>query len=79
LPFVPQVSGACAAQTSAGSGASFATLVHTPIEPASAQDLQAVLHAVVQHTPCAQMPDPHSEPSEQKAPIGFTPQVRLLQ
>jgi hypothetical protein len=76
---VPQVSGACAAQTSAGSGESFATFAHTPIDPASAQDLHDVLHAVVQHTPCAQMPEPHSEPSEQKAPIGFTPHVRLVQ
>jgi hypothetical protein len=79
LPFVPQVWGASVGQISAGSGASFATLVHTPIEPASAQDRHALLHTEVQHTPCAQNPEPHSEPTEQKAPIGLTPQLRFVQ
>ena len=44
-----------------------------PIVPDSAHDLQALAQAVAQQTPCAQLPEMHSPPAEQKAPFGFLP------
>lgn len=47
--------------------------MHCPSLPAIAHDRQVPPHAVAQQTPWAQLPDPHSLPAEQKAPIGFGP------
>jgi hypothetical protein len=73
IPFVPQVEAACTAQVPDGSGAPVATFEHRPIERASAHDLHAPEHAVAQQTPCAQTPETHSPPFEQKAPFTFLP------
>jgi hypothetical protein len=70
---VPQLASPVLVQTCAGSAAPVGTFVHAPIEPASAHERHALVHAVAQQTPCAQFPDAHSPPSEQKAPLGFLP------
>ena len=36
-------------------------------------DLQAPVQGVAQQTPCAQLPDAHSRPSAQNAPLGLRP------
>jgi len=69
---VSQVPG-LSTQVCDGSGLAAGTLVHAPRVLDSAHDLQAVAQAVAQQTPWAQLPDPHSLPAEQKAPIGFGP------
>jgi hypothetical protein len=76
---VSQLAAPRSVQTWAGSGAPVATFVHDPIVPDSAHDRQALVQAVAQHTPCAQLPEIHSKPSEQNAPLGFLPQELLLQ
>jgi hypothetical protein len=72
LPLVPQVDCACAWQMPAGSCVPVATFVHTPSMPAM-QDLHAVLQAVSQQTPCAQLPLRHSLGAEQEAPFSLRP------
>ena len=47
--------------------------MHEPMLPDSAHDLHALVHAVAQHTPCAQLPEMHSARSEHNAPLGFLP------
>jgi hypothetical protein len=37
------------------------------------------VHALAQQTPCAQKPELHSAPAPHVAPIGFLPQLMLLQ
>jgi hypothetical protein len=48
-------------------------LVQTPIDPGSAHDLHEAVQLCAQQTPWAQMPEPHSVPSEQNEPLGFLP------
>jgi hypothetical protein len=79
LPSVPQVVRPWSRQVLAGSGAPVATLVQVPIDPDSAQDLQALAHADAQQTPCAQLPEAHSTLSEQNAPLVFLPHELPLQ
>ncbi len=57
----------------------FATLVHVPRLPVSAQDWQAAPHAELQQTPCAQKPLWHWVPLEQLAPGPDLPQLLLAQ
>jgi len=57
----------------AGSRASFATFVHVPSAPVSAQEVHAPAQAVSQQTPCAQKLDWHSLAFEQEAPRIFLP------
>jgi hypothetical protein len=57
LPFVPQLAAPASTQMLAGSRASFATFVHVPRAPVSAQEVHAPLQAVSQQTPCAQKVD----------------------
>jgi hypothetical protein len=72
LPFVSQVPG-LSTHDWAGSGLFVGTFVQAPIEPVSAHDLHALAQAVAQQTPWAQLFDPHSARSEQKAPFGLSP------
>ena len=62
-----------------GSADPVGTLAQTPSLPGSAHDLQAVLQAVAQQTPWAQLLDAHSAPFEQSAPFIFLPQELPLQ
>ena len=55
-----------------------ATLLQVPTLPARLQDLQAVLHALLQQTPCAQKPLTHSVPTLQVAPGGLRPQLLIM-
>jgi hypothetical protein len=55
------------------------TLVHAPTVPATAQERQVPVHAVSQQTPCAQFPELHSAAPAHAAPIGFSPQLPVLQ
>jgi hypothetical protein len=70
---VSQLVSPWVAHCCAGSGAPVATFMHEPMVPDSAQDLHALVHAVAQQTPWAQLPEMHSIRSEQKAPLGFFP------
>ncbi|HEX4405222.1 MAG TPA: hypothetical protein VH560_10370, partial [Polyangia bacterium] len=73
MPFVPQVAAAVAVHVPDGSDAPVATLPQMPMAPASAHERHASAQAVAQQTPCAQKPEPHSDMSEQKAPLPFLP------
>jgi hypothetical protein len=55
------------------------TLLQVPGAVASAHDWQVPVHAVAQHTPCAQKPDAHSAAAAQVRPSGFLEQVPPLQ
>jgi hypothetical protein len=77
MPFVPQVEALVAAHVPAGSGAPGATSPQIPMAPVSAQERQASAQAVAQQTPCAQNPEPHSDLSEQNAPLLFGPHELL--
>jgi hypothetical protein len=50
-----------------------------PIDVGSAHDLQAPVQVVAQQTPWAQLPDTHSRPSAQNAPLGLRPHELPLQ
>ena len=56
-----------------------ATAEQVPGVPASAHDRQVPVHAVPQHTPCSQNPELHSPAAPQVAPIGFLPQLLVMQ
>jgi hypothetical protein len=51
LPFVPQEPAPVSAHRPAGSGAPFATALHVPSVPGSAQDEHSSPQAVSQQTP----------------------------
>ena len=74
LPSVPQDAAPWSVQAPTGSDPPLGTSTHVPIDPGIAHDLQLPLHAVAQQTPCAQVPEPHSGPPAQNAPIGLRPQ-----
>ena len=67
LPLVPHVDASWTAHRPDGSFAPVATFEQTPSIPAT-HDLQAVLQAESQQTPCAQKPLWHSSGDEQVAP-----------
>jgi hypothetical protein len=73
LPVVPQLAAPWSRQEPAGSGIPAGTSTQVPSVPTSAQDWQAPAQAVAQQTPCAQLPDWHSDLFEQNAPPGFGP------
>jgi hypothetical protein len=64
---------------SAGSCASFGTLVQVPSVPESAHEVHAPAQAESQQTPCAQNPEPHSFAFEHEAPRIFLPHELPLQ
>jgi hypothetical protein len=56
------------------------TLMQLPaLPPGSPQDLQLPVQVVAQQAPCAQIPELQSTSIAQLAPIGFLPQLPLLQ
>jgi hypothetical protein len=62
-----------------GSGEPSETELHRPSDPDRLQALQAPLHALLQHTPWAQNPDPHSVAALHSKPGGLRPQEAALQ
>jgi hypothetical protein len=62
-----------------GSGAPLVTLLHVPIDPSNEHDLHFSVHALPQHTPCAQNPDEHSLLSfAHGRPFGLRPHDPLM-
>jgi hypothetical protein len=54
-------------------------LVQVPTLPGTAHDLQVPVQAAPQQTPCSQKVELHSGAPPQGAPIGFLPQLPLMQ
>jgi hypothetical protein len=54
-------------------------LVQVPTLPGTAHDLQVPVQVPPQQTPCSQKPELHSGAPPHAAPIGFLPQLPLLQ
>jgi hypothetical protein len=79
IPVVPQVGDLLAAQMFCGSGLPSGTAVQMPGDPVRLHAMQAPLHAVLQHTPWAQIPERHSFPAPQSAPPGARPHLPLTQ
>jgi hypothetical protein len=77
-PVFPQVVAPSAVHWPFGSMPSAGTGLHMPGVPASAQDMQLVLHALAQHMPCAQKPLWQSPGAAQLAPSGRNPHEPLL-
>jgi hypothetical protein len=78
-PSAPQLATEVLEQMLLGSGVPVGTAVHVPRLLGSAHDTHGPAHAVAQQTPCAQVPDAHSVPAEQYAPLFFSPQELPLQ
>jgi hypothetical protein len=53
--------------------------VHAPTLPVTAHERHVPVHAVAQHTPCAQKFELHSTAIVQVAPLGFLPQLIIWQ
>jgi hypothetical protein len=53
--------------------------VQVPALPGNAHDRQVPVHVVPQQTPCSHIPELHSAAFPQVAPIGFLPQLPLMQ
>jgi hypothetical protein len=80
VPSVPQVDAAVAVHWVATTGAVPAgTGAQVPTLPISAHDWQVPVHAELQQTFCTQKPEPQSAAAAQVAPIGFFPQLPLVQ
>jgi hypothetical protein len=79
LPFVPQEAPPMSLQMPAGSVEPVETFVQTPSVPLMAHDWHAPVHALSQHTPCAQKPEPHSLAAEHEAPGFLRPHELPLQ
>ena len=77
-PVVPHELAESDAHFLCGSSAAFATGVHMPSLPASAQDSQAPSQALLQQKPSAQWLLTHSLSAPQMAPGGFGPQPPLI-
>jgi hypothetical protein len=70
LPSVPQLAAVCVRHVPDGSAAPAATCVQVPrLAPGSAHERQVPVQLLAQHTPCWQMPDAHSVPPAQPAPL----------
>jgi hypothetical protein len=79
IPVVPQVGDLLAAHMFCGSGLPSGTAVQMPGDPVRLHAMQAPLHAVLQQTPWAQIPERHSFPAPQSAPPGARPHLPLTQ
>jgi len=55
------------------------TFLHVPSLPPTAHDLHVPVQVVMQQRPCAQIFELHSSSPPQEAPIGFGPQLPLMQ
>jgi hypothetical protein len=73
LPSVPQLGAPWSAQRDSRSVSPAATLLHTPRELPSAQDLQVPVQADSQQTPCSQKFERHSSFLRQTAPFDLRP------
>jgi hypothetical protein len=75
-PFVPQVDEPWSVHWVVGFGGCPPVIeVQVPTVPDSAHELQVVLQALLQQTPCAQNPELHIAAAEQGDPIDSFPQV----
>jgi hypothetical protein len=72
-PVVPQLAAPWSRHWPAGSRQPIGTGAQVPGLAAVAQDRHVPVQAVLQQTPCAQMPLVHSPPSPQIAPSGLRP------
>jgi hypothetical protein len=55
------------------------TFRQVPAEPARLHAWHVPVHAALQQTPCAQIPEAHSPPPAHAVPLGFGPQLPLVQ
>jgi hypothetical protein len=78
-PSVSHEAGPLFWQAPCGSAAPSGTLLQVPSEVCSAHDWQEPLHAELQHTPCAQNFDRHSEPSAHVLPRPLRPHEPMMQ
>jgi hypothetical protein len=78
-PVVPQVAGACVAQTPCGSGPPASAGQQVPRRPCWLQLTQGPLQATLQQTPSVQKPDLHSLFAAHTAPPGLSPQLPFAQ
>jgi len=76
---VPQVLERVAVQMPCGSWALSATVVQSPRVVVRLQAMHAPVHALSQHTPCAQKPVSQSALALQVCPMDFLPQDELVQ
>lgn len=77
-PSLPQLPAPSSAHWSSGSWPP-GTAVHAPALPASAQEVQVPLQAVLQQTPCAHCPLAHSVAPPHAVPRGFNPHEPFTQ
>src|SRR5262245_7521169 len=78
MPSLPQVMAPWSAHCPRGSLPS-GTSVHVPTLLGTAQERHVPVHALPQQTPCSQKLELHSGPPPHGAPIGFLPQLPLMQ
>ena len=78
IPSLPHVVAPWSAHWPSGSEPS-GTLVQVPTLLGTAHERQVPVQVVPQQTPCSQKPELHSGPPPHAAPIGFLPQLPLMQ
>src|SRR5262245_65499791 len=78
IPSLPQVGAPWSAHWPRGSLPS-GTLVQVPTLPGTLHERQVPVQVPPQQTPCSQKPELHSGPPPHAAPIGFLPQLPLMQ
>jgi hypothetical protein len=74
-PSVPHVDAAVFAQAAEGPTG---TGLHVPMEPATAHDWHAPVHAELQQKPWAHVPETHSVPSTHVCPLALSPQMPFV-
>jgi hypothetical protein len=75
LPSRPQVVAAVAAHCPVGAAVPAGIGVHVPVVPVRLHAMHVPVHPLLQHTPWAQLPELHSGPMAQVAPMGLSPQL----
>jgi hypothetical protein len=78
VPSLPQVAAPASVHWFSGSWP-LGTFMQVPSVPVIAHDLQVPVQALAQQMLCSQKPELHSPAPPQAAPIGFRPQLPLLQ
>jgi len=79
IPVVPHVEGAVVAHLPCGSGELSVTRVQVPAVAVRLHAMHALVHALAQQTPWAQMPDLHSSFWLQSVPFTFCPHEAFWQ
>jgi hypothetical protein len=79
VPSLPQTFVVVAHWLAGVGAAPAATGVQVPVEPVRLHAWQVPVQAVLQQTPCAQLPEVHSEPAPQVTPFDFFWQVFVMQ